>query len=128
MCVFVLGRDGGGGGVKGGGGGYGGGCTLLLKLKKFNETKQKKKKGGNERHGSILNHTFMNGLTCEFFKFFWYEIGTFITRAINYSKEVMHFSEPNKLGIITCIPKGKIKKLASNMPFKCCIYFFVSSV
>ena len=51
-----------------------------------------------------------DGFTCEFFKFFWYELGTFITRAINYSKEVMHFSEPNKLGIITCIPKGKKPK------------------
>ena len=51
-----------------------------------------------------------DGFTCEFFKFFWYELGTFITSAINYSKEVMHFSEPNKLGIITCIPKGKKPK------------------
>ena len=51
-----------------------------------------------------------DGFTCEFFKFFWNELGTFITRAINYSKEVMHFSEPNKLGIITCIPKGKKPK------------------
>ena len=32
------------------------------------------------------------------------ELGTFFTRAIYYSTEVMHFSEPNKLGIITCIP------------------------
>ena len=95
-----------------GGGGYGGGFTHPpFKIKKiYNETKQKKKKGGNERHGSILNHTIMNGFTCEFFKFFWYELGTFITRAINYSKEVMHFSEPNKLGIISCIPKGKKPK------------------
>ena len=36
--------------------------------------------------------------TCEFFKFFWYELGTFITPAINYSKEVMHFSEPKYTG------------------------------
>ena len=54
------------------GGGYGGGFTHPpFKIKKiYNETKQKKKKGGNERHGSILNHTIMNGFTCEFFKFF----------------------------------------------------------
>ena len=27
-----------------------------------------------------------------------YELGNFITPAINYSKEVMHFSEPKKTG------------------------------
>lgn len=46
-----------------------------------------------------------DGFTCEFFKFFWHDLGSFITRAINFSKQVKHFSEPNKLGIITCIPK-----------------------
>ena len=56
-----------------------------------------------------------DGFTCEFFKFFWNDIGDFVTRSINYSYEIMQFSEPNKLGIITCIPKsGKPKHLIKN--------------
>lgn len=56
-----------------------------------------------------------DGFTCEFFKFFWHDLGSFITRAINFAKQVKHFSEPNKLGIITCIPKsGKAKQYLKN--------------
>lgn len=47
----------------------------------------------------------LDGFTCEFFKFFWHDLGSFFTRAINFSKRVKHFSEPNKLGIIACILK-----------------------
>ena len=38
--------------------------------------------------------------------FFWNDIGDFVTRAFNNSYEIMQFSEPNKLGIITCIPRA----------------------
>lgn len=56
-----------------------------------------------------------DGFTCEFFKFFWTDISSFIARAINNSKELMQFSEPNKLAIITCIPKyGKLKQFLKN--------------
>lgn len=52
-----------------------------------------------------------DGYTTEFFKFFWQDIGSFVTRAINYSYEQKMFSEQNTLGIITCIPKaGKPKQ------------------
>ena len=56
-----------------------------------------------------------DGFTCEFFKFFWTDKSSFIARAINNSKELMQFSEPNKLAIITCIPKdGKPKQFLKN--------------
>ena len=49
--------------------------------------------------------------TCEFLKFFWKDIGSFVTRAINNSCEKHNFSACNKLGVITCIPKaGKPKQ------------------
>ena len=56
-----------------------------------------------------------DGYTTEFFKFFWQDIGSFVTRAINYSYEQKMFSEQNTLGIITCIPKaGKPKQFLKN--------------
>lgn len=56
-----------------------------------------------------------DGFTCEFFKFFWKDIGSFVTRAINNSYEKHTFSECNKLGVITCIPKaGKPKQFLKN--------------
>lgn len=56
-----------------------------------------------------------DGFTSEFFKFFWKDLGSFITRAINQSFEIGSFSEINKLGVITCIPKaGKPKKFLKN--------------
>lgn len=47
-----------------------------------------------------------DGFSCKFFKFFWKDIGTFVTRAINESYKQLQFSSPNKLRIITCIPKA----------------------
>lgn len=38
--------------------------------------------------------------------FFFQDIGIFITRAINNYYEWLHFTESNKLGIITCLPKA----------------------
>lgn len=50
-----------------------------------------------------------------FIKKFWKDLGSFITRAINNSYELLNFSETNKLGIITCIPKeGKPKQYLKN--------------
>ena len=46
-----------------------------------------------------------DGFTAECFKFFWSDLGHFITRAINNSYEKGEFSNINKLGIITCTPK-----------------------
>ena len=52
-----------------------------------------------------------DGFTKQFFKLFLQDIGSFVTRAINYSYEQIMFSEQNQLGIITCIPKaGKPKQ------------------
>lgn len=38
---------------------------------------------------------------------FWNNIESFITRAIKNSNDILHFTEPNKLGIIACMPKAK---------------------
>jgi hypothetical protein len=51
-----------------------------------------------------------DGFSCKFLKFFWKDIGTFLTRAINKSYDNQQFSESNKLSVITCLPKiGKDK-------------------
>ena len=47
-----------------------------------------------------------DGYTVEFFKVFWNEIGEFILRSINYGYSNGEMSITQKLGIITCIPKG----------------------
>ena len=56
-----------------------------------------------------------DGFTTEFFKFFWLDLGHFITRYINYSYDIEELSVTQKLGIITCIPKtDKIRHLLKN--------------
>ena len=50
------------------------------------------------------------GFSREFFKFLGKDIESFITRAINNSKKLTCFTEPNKLNIITCIPKVRKPK------------------
>lgn len=99
-----------------------------LKLNKFNVTKLTKEES-DSLEGPINNTEVYNflkkmkndkspgpdGFTCEFFKFFWKDIGVFVTRAINNSYEIGQFSDHNKLGIITCIPKaGKPKQYLKN--------------
>lgn len=49
-----------------------------------------------------------DGFTSEFSNFFWKELGSFITRAINQSSEIGSFSEINKLGVITCTPSFRV--------------------
>ena len=46
-----------------------------------------------------------DGFTVEFFKFFWADLGEYITRSINDSYNKGEFTNTQKLGIITCIPK-----------------------
>jgi hypothetical protein len=56
-----------------------------------------------------------DGVTVEFFKFFWADLGHFIVKAINYSYNVGEMSNVQKLGIITCIPKpNKPKQFLKN--------------
>lgn len=66
-----------------------------------------------------------DGFSSEFYKKILKDLGSFITRAINNSYELLHFSETYKLGIITCIPKeGKPKqylKIWLNKSIKCCL-------
>jgi len=64
-----------------------------------------------------------DGFTVEYFKFFWRELGDFIVRAINYGYFSVELSESQRLGIITCIPKGDkprqfLKKLEANFTIK----------
>ena len=46
-----------------------------------------------------------DGFTCEFFKFFWKDLGALLVRSINFSHEVGQLSIMQRLGIITSIPK-----------------------
>lgn len=56
-----------------------------------------------------------DGITSEFFKVFWKNIGIFVVRSINYAYEHNLFSITQRLGIITYLPKGdKSKHLLKN--------------
>ena len=46
-----------------------------------------------------------DGFTSEFFKFFWSDIGVFISRSLNYAYITDSLSVTHKQGIITCIPE-----------------------
>ena len=55
------------------------------------------------------------GFTTEFFKFFWVDLGFFVLKSINYAFRKGEFSNTQKEGIITCIPKtGKSRKFIKN--------------
>ena len=47
-----------------------------------------------------------SGFTPEFFKMFWIKLDHFIVRSINYAYNTGELSVTQKLGLITCIPKG----------------------
>ena len=47
-----------------------------------------------------------DGFTSEFYKFFWIDIGHFLTRALNHSFDAGELSVSLKQGIISIIPKG----------------------
>ena len=63
-----------------------------------------KKSSNNTSPGS-------DGLTYEFFKFFWKDVGEFLVRAVNSCFYKGELSDSLKRGIITCIPKGNKDKL-----------------
>ena len=46
-----------------------------------------------------------DGFTCEFYKFFWKDIGSFLVRSINCAYDNGQLSIMQRLGIITSIPK-----------------------
>ena len=47
-----------------------------------------------------------DGLTTEFFKFFWGDLGYFLLQSINFGLQKGELSITQKQGIVTCIPKG----------------------
>ena len=47
-----------------------------------------------------------DGMTVEFFKFFWKQIGTFVVRSLNEGFRSNQMSITQREGIIICIPKG----------------------
>ena len=56
-----------------------------------------------------------DGFSAEFLKMFWNDIGYFILRSVNYAFINGELSITQKLGIITCIPKGdKPKRFLTN--------------
>ena len=56
-----------------------------------------------------------DGFSAEFFKCFWKDIGHFVLKSLNYAFVNGELSIIQKLGIISCIPKGdKPKRFLSN--------------
>lgn len=49
------------------------------------------------------------------FSFFKNNIRTFITRTINNSNELLHFTDPKQLGVITCLPRDGEQKQFLNI-------------
>ena len=47
-----------------------------------------------------------DGMTVNFFKFFWKDLGDFIINSLNEGFEKGKMSITQREGIITCIPKG----------------------
>ena len=47
-----------------------------------------------------------DGFSVEFLKLFWKDIGYFVLRSINYAFSSGELSITQKIGLITCIPKG----------------------
>jgi exonuclease III len=56
-----------------------------------------------------------DGFTVEFYKYFWKDIGIYVCRSINYAYQSENFSDFQKQGIITCIPKeGRDRRYLKN--------------
>jgi exonuclease III len=56
-----------------------------------------------------------DGFTTEFFKFFWKDLGYFVTRSLNYAYEKGELSSTQKQGVIICLPKqSKPKQFLKN--------------
>ena len=56
-----------------------------------------------------------DGYTCEFFKFFFKDLGHFLVRSFNYGLSSGNMSITQKQGVITCIPKeGRDRKFIKN--------------
>ena len=56
-----------------------------------------------------------SGFNVEFFKFFWKDLGIFLTNSINYAFETKELSSTHKEGVIVCLPKpNKSKKYIKN--------------
>ena len=62
-----------------------------------------------------------DGFTPEFFKCFWSKLGHFVVRSINYGFSIGELSITQKLGLLTCIPKGDkprhLKKIGDHCLF-----------
>ena len=56
-----------------------------------------------------------DGITTEFYKFFWLDVKTILVKTFNESYSEQQFSISQRQGIITCIPKeGKSKYSLKN--------------
>ena len=56
-----------------------------------------------------------DGITTEFLKFFWNDLGDFLVKALNFGYRTGSLSVSQKQGLITCIPKGnKPKRFLKN--------------
>ena len=73
-----------------------------------------------------------DGCTDEFYKQFWPEIGNFLLDLMIFYKEQGELNDPQKAGVITCIPKGdKIRNQLKNwrpMTHLNSVYKFFSAI
>ena len=53
----------------------------------------------------------VDGFSCEFFKVFWKQLGSFVLRGINHSYNIGELSVSQQEGIITLIPKENKSRL-----------------
>lgn len=65
-----------------------------------------------------------DGFTAEFYKFFWADLKNYITKAINQIFLRGELPVSQRLGVISCLPKGDkprqfLKKLATNYTIEC---------
>lgn len=73
----------------------------------------------------MKNNTFpgSNGFTVEFYKFFWNDLKIYIAKAVQHIFLCKHLSISQRLGIISCLPKGdkprQFKKMATNNSVEC---------
>ena len=86
-------------------------------IPKLNQNKSNNLKGLLSELFSALKsmknnrNSVVESFSCEFFKVFWGELGTFVFRVINYSYETGEFSAAQQDGIITLIPKENKSRL-----------------
>ena len=92
----------------------------LVDILPYNDIPKLQKHMINNLEGNIDEHELLSvlknmknnkspgsdGFTVEFFKFFWNDLKTHITKAVQHIFQCKHLPISQRLGIISCLPKG----------------------